>query len=135
MITTYFMNLLANYTLGKRRDTALPETLYLGLSSTAPSLNGNGVREPSIGSTTGYARTPLPQLSEAVDGKVVNEGMISMPESVTAWGTMTHWVVFDAASGGHLLVYGEFANPKPVGAQAALSIRQGELELFVGQLA
>lgn len=135
MITTYFMNLLANYTLGKRRETALPETLYLGLSTAAPSLNGSGVKEPSIGSTTGYARIPLPQLSDAVNGKVVNEGMVSMPESVSAWGTMTHWVIFDAANGGNLLMYGEFENPKSVSAQAALSIRQGELELSVGQLA
>jgi len=134
VITTYFMNLLANYTLGGRRDTALPSPLYLGLSSTAPNLNGGNVREPSIGSATGYARTALPQLSDAVNGTVVNEGMISMPESVTAWGTMTHWVIFDAASGGHLLMYGQFANPKSVSAQAALSLRQGELELSVGQL-
>lgn len=135
MITTYFMNLLANYTLGGRRETDLPEGLYLGLSSTAPNLSGGNVREPAISSATGYARTQLPQMSEAVNGKVVNEGMISMPESVTSWGTMTHWVIYDAASGGNLLMYGQFANPKSVSAQAALSIRQGELELSVGQLA
>ncbi|MDD6837347.1 MAG: hypothetical protein PUF04_09385 [bacterium] len=135
MITTYFMNLLANYTLGGRRTVALPTKLYIGLSSTTPSINGSGVTEPAISSSTGYARTELPQLTNAVNGTVSNDGMISMPESVTAWGTMTHWVIYDSASGGNLLMYGAFENPKSVTAQAAFSIRQGELELSVGQLA
>ena len=135
MITTYFMNLLASYTLGGRRTVALPTKLYIGLSSTTPSLNGSGVTEPEISSSTGYSRTELPQLTNAVNGTVSNDGMISMPESVTAWGTMTHWVIYDSASGGNLLMYGAFENPKSVTAQAAFSIRQGELELSVGQLA
>lgn len=134
MITTYFKNLLANYTLGGRRAVNLPEKLYLGLSTGDPGLNGTGAREPAIGSATGYSRVELPQLSEADDGLVTNEGMISMSESRTAWGTMPYWIICDQPSGGNVLLYGSFAEPKAVNAQASFSIRPGELKLSVGQI-
>lgn len=130
MITTYFKNLLADRVFGGKASVVLPDKLYVGFSKTAPQPDGTNVTEPAAGSATGYTRVLIPQLSEAVDGAVTNEAMVSAPESVTAWGTLTHWCVFDAAEAGHLLLAGELANPKTVSAQSALSFRPGELTLY-----
>ena len=72
---------------GSKKSPAIPEKYYLGLSSTAPSLDGSGVTEP--GSGTGYARVELTSLSAPINGGVTNGGAIDFAESTAEWGTDT----------------------------------------------
>lgn len=129
MNTTYFLNLVAGNVFGSKKSPTIPEKYYLGLSSTAPSLDGNGVTEPSSGA--GYARVELTSLSTPVEGVVTNSSAIDFAESTAEWGTMTHFVIYDAPSGGNLLMYGELSASRRVEAATIMTIKIGSLNLSV----
>lgn len=46
MNTTYFLNLAAGNIFQTKTTPAIPTKLYVGLSTTAPNINGTGVNEP-----------------------------------------------------------------------------------------
>ena len=129
MNTTYFLNLVAGNVFGSKKSPTIPEKYYLGLSSTAPSLDGSGVTEPSSGA--GYARVELTSLSTPVEGVVTNSSAIDFAESTAEWGTMTHFVIYDAPSDGNLLMYGELSASRRVEAATIMTIKIGSLDLSV----
>lgn len=129
MNTTYFLNLVSGNVFGSKKTPAVPEKYYLGLSSTAPALDGSGVVEPGEG--TGYARVELTSLSAPVNGVVTNNAAIDFAESTSEWGTMTHFVVYDALTGGNLLMYGELSASRRVEAATIMTIKLGSLNLSV----
>ena len=129
MNTTYFLNLVSGNVFGSKKSPAIPDKYYLGLSSTAPSLDGSGVTEP--GSGTGYARVELTSLSAPINGGVTNGGAIDFAESTAEWGTMTHYVIYDALSEGNLLMYGELSASRKVEADTIMTIKLGSLNLSV----
>lgn len=129
MNTTYFLNLVAGNVFGSKKSPTIPEKYYLGLSSTAPSSDGNGVTEPSSGA--GYARVELTSLSTPVEGVVTNSSAIDFAESTAEWGTMTHFVIYDAPSDGNLLMYGELSASRRVEAATIMTIKIGSLNLSV----
>jgi hypothetical protein len=102
-------------------DAAPPATLYFGLSTTAPAKDSTGVTEPSA---NGYARVamtnnatnfPTATTSAGVTTKQ-NGTVITFPQASGSWGTPGYWVVYDAASGGTLVAYGNITTPKAVGS-------------------
>ena len=127
--TTYFLNLVSGNVFGSKKTPAVPEKYYLGLSSAAPALDGSGVVEPGDG--TGYARVELTSLSAPVNGVVTNNAAIDFAESTSEWGTMTHFVVYDALTGGNLLMYGELSASRRVEAATIMTIKLGSLNLSV----
>ena len=129
MNTTYFLNLVSGNVFGSKKTPAVPEKYYLGLSSAAPALDGSGVVEPGDG--TGYARVELTSLSAPVNGVVTNNAAIDFAESTSEWGTMTHFVVYDALTGGNLLMYGELSASRRVEAATIMTIKLGSLNLSV----
>lgn len=133
MNTTYFLNLMAN-NLYKNSNTpaALPSVYYVGLSTTTPTMAGGSVSEPST--SAGYARVQLPgaSLGNAVDGVITNTAAISWPESTSAWGTVTYFVIYDSATvgEGNLLIYGALPSPRVIEAETVLTIRPGNITLM-----
>ena len=130
MTTTYFLNLTAGNLFKTKTDPAIPASYYIGLSSTEPNISGGNVTEPST-SGTGYARVQLTDLNEPADGVVSNKNIISFPSSTTSWGTMTHYVIYDAASDGNLLMYGNLSVSRTIESDTILSINSGELEISI----
>lgn len=126
MNTAYFLNLVAGNLYGTKTTPAIPAKYYLGLSTTAPNTAGGNVTEPSGGS---YARVELTNLSQPSDGEVSNTEMITFPESTESWGTVTHFVVYDAASGGNLLCFGALPAQRVVESDTTMSIKSGYLKL------
>ena len=57
MITTYFLKSIAEDICKHQQTQVVPYVYYLGLSTTAPNLDGTGVTEPA--SDTGYARVAM----------------------------------------------------------------------------
>lgn len=129
MNTTYFLNLVAGNVLQTKTIPALPTKYYLGLSSTAPALDGTGATEPAA--SAGYARVELTSLSEPTNGHVTNDAAIDFAESTADWGTMTHFVVFDALTGGNLLMFGNLSVSRTVEAATIMTIKAGSLNLSV----
>ena len=129
MNTTYFLNLVSGNVFRTKTTPALPSAYYLGLSRTAPTADGTGVVEPA--SSTGYARVQLNVLSEPNGGVVTNTASIDFPKSTSSWGTITHFVIYDAATGGNLLMYGQLSEQQEVGSATILTIETNALNLKV----
>lgn len=103
MLTTYFQNCIMGNVFRTKTSPGIPTTMYIGLSTTTPSVNGSGVTEPSGGN---YSRVAMTGLSVPSDGAIHNSNDIEFPVSTTDWGTMTYYVIYDAKTAGNLLAYG-----------------------------
>lgn len=62
----------------------------------------------------------LENLSEPADGVITNEQAISFDESTANWGTMSHFVIYDALDAGNLLMYDTLSTPRNVEAATTL---------------
>jgi len=135
LLTTYFLKCIAEDIFKHNETSTIPYDLFIGLSSTTPSVDGTGVTEPL--STTGYARVEIDNsnliFDEADDSGVVsNHTHIYFPESVLPWDGITHYIVYDAANGGNLLMYGELNDVINVPIRTVLSIPAGTLQISAG---
>ena len=106
---------------------AIPTEYYIGLSTTEPTMAGTNVSEPSA--STGYGRVLLDNLSVPTNGVVTNTQNINFEESTASWGTITHFVIYDAEVDGNLLMYGALSTPRVVEAATVMTIRQDYLRL------
>ncbi len=79
-------------------------TLYLALSTADPLDDASGLTEPATG---GYARAAI-AFSAAAARAVVQSGVTTFPQATAAWGTITHYAIMDAATGGNVLAHGAF---------------------------
>jgi hypothetical protein len=126
MTTTYFLNVVAGNVYGSGTLTPLPSKYYIGLSTTAPNINGTNVTEPS---GSGYTRMELTSLGAPSSGVVTNTAAIDFPESTASWGTATHFVIYDALTNGNLLQYGPLSTPRSIEPATIMSIPANYLNL------
>ena len=105
---------------------ALPQpTLYLGVSTTDPADTGVGASEP-VGN--GYARIATVAVDWERSGNVVtNANELSFPEATGAWGTLAHFVLYDAVTGGNVFIYGALTTPKTIASEETLRFPVGNL--------
>lgn len=127
MNTTYFLNQVMGNLFKTKETPALPGEYYIGLSSTAPNISGGNVTEPL--SNSGYKRVKLENLSEPADGVITNEQAISFDESTANWGTMSHFVIYDAIESGNLLMYDTLSTPRNVETATIVTIKANSLTL------
>lgn len=128
MTTQYFLNIVAGNVYNTETGTALPTQYFIGLSTTAPNINGTNVTEPT---GSGYARMELTNLSAPSGGVVTNTASIDFPESTASWGTTTHFVIYDALTNGNLLQYGPLSTPRSIEPATIMSIPANYLNLSV----
>ncbi len=113
-----------------------PSTIYLALYTSDPTDADVGT-EVSGGS---YARVRIyangggsPDFNLAVTdgvGKLVdNDDDITFPTATAPWGTITHFGLRDAASGGNLLHHGALDEAQVVGTGGVFKIAAGDLKL------
>lgn len=119
-----------------------PTTLYVGLFTTTPNDGSNGIevsggsyaRVGVVSSLTNWAGTQASTSTSAsagTNGTTSNNGNITFPEPTANWGTITGFGIFDASTGGNLLIYGSLSTSKsvnngdaaPVFAASALSVQ------------
>lgn len=132
MNTTYFKNLIMGNLFRTSTGTALPTTYYIGLSSTAPTAAGGNVTEPST-TGTGYTRVQLTSLTSPTDGVINNSAVISFPESSTDWfpasAPAQYYVIYDAQSGGNLLMYNQMTTSRVIETNTIAMIKANSLYL------
>ena len=107
-------------------NPGLPSVFYIGLSTTEPTTGGANVTEPA---DTAYSRVKLTSLSAPVDGVIYNTEQIGFADSTVDWGTITHFVIYDAQTGGNLLVYNTLDKPRTVYADSQITFRAKGLRL------
>ena len=129
MNTTHFLNRVAGNLFRTQTSPAIPTQYYIGLSTTEPTMSGTNVNEPSA--NAGYGRVLLENLSTPTNGVVTNTANINFEESTASWGTITHFVIYDAEINGNLLMYGALSTPRVVEAATVMTIREDYLRLTV----
>lgn len=102
-----------------------PTNLYVALLTAAPSDTGGGT-EVSGGS---YARVAVSSAlanwagtqaaastvaSSGTSGTTSNNGTITFPAPTANWGSITHFGIYDASTGGNLLIHGALTTAKTV---------------------
>lgn len=130
----YLENLWIDH-LFRSATWAKPTALWVGLFTAAPSDAGGGT-EVSGGS---YARVNLPPLDanwaapSAGNGVTSNLAAITFAAPTGAWGTVTHFGIFDASTGGNLLIWDALTSSVAVtsGGPAA-TFAVGALQITVG---
>lgn len=128
MNTTYFLDMIAGNVFNTKTDPALPKAYYIGLSSTTPSVEGTGVTEPS---NSDYNRVEIINFSVPTNGVVKTTGPLSFNESTSNWGSVTHYVIYDAPEGGNLLVFCSLDDTKSIEANTVVTFRAGEIEMVL----
>lgn len=130
-LSDYLENKLLDHLLGGG-DYSTPGTLYLALYTAAPSDSGGGT-EVSGGS---YARKSvannLTNFPSASNGAKANGTSISFVEATGSWGTVTHFGVFDASSGGNLLAWGALSSSVAPASGDTVTFDIGALALSLG---
>jgi len=110
----YWENEVLDHLFGKGAY-APPTVLYVALSAADPGDDGAGTAEPAGGS---YARieTSHADWAGASGGAICNADAIEFAQATSAWGTITHFALYDAALGGNLLVSGPLTDTGTVAA-------------------
>ena len=127
MTATYFLNSIMGNLFKSKLSPGLPEKYYLGLSTTAPELNGDNVTEPDGGS--GYKRVELTSLGVPDNGVLSNTADISFEESTQDWGKITHFVIYDAENDGNLLMYEALTQERNVETATIVTVKTGGLKI------
>lgn len=107
-----------------------PVTFYVGLSTADPLDSGAGLAEP-VGN--GYARVAVTNNAvnwpAAAAGAKANGTVITLPTATGAWGTVTHFVVFDAAVAGNIIISGALVTPQAIVSGNTPSFAVGDIDI------
>jgi len=106
---------------------AVPANIYIALSTADPLDTGAGIAEP-VGD--GYARVVCNSWDVAASRATENTDIVTFPEAEgDGWGTITHFAIFDAITGGNFLAHGDLAVSKTVGVGANVSFAAGDIDI------
>lgn len=124
--TNYWENEILDHIFGKRSYT--PHTIYMGLSTADPLDDASGLAEPS---GNGYARvqTSTSDWNAASSGSLDNANNITFAQATGDWGTITHFALFDAATGSNMLAHGALIYSKAVDSSDTVGFEAGDLDI------
>lgn len=100
-----------------------PTAWYVGLFTAAPGEAGGGTEV----SGNAYTREAV---TFTVSGNLAtNSAAIEWPTATGSWGTITDVAVFDADTGGNMLVYATLTASKTISTGDVLRIPAGDLDV------
>ena len=110
-------------------------TLFIGLSTTTPLDDGTGFTEPSGGayarvSTTGADWGAATGTAPAVKSTTAVK---TFPTATANWGTVTHFGLFTASSGGLLKWWGALTTSRAINSGDVGSFAAAALQLKLGE--
>lgn len=103
-----------------------PANLYIALSTADPTDDGSGIAEPSGGS---YARLVNNSWETAANRHTENSSAISFVQATGAWGTITHFAIFDHLSAGNMIAHGSLASSISVVNGNIVSFDAGAIDI------
>ncbi len=106
--SNYLENALQNHFLAVSTFTR-PTTVFLALYTTNPTDADTGTEV----SGSGYSRQTI-TFGSASGGSSTNTNTVTFTASGGNFGTITHWGIRDASTGGNLLVYGALTASRTV---------------------
>jgi hypothetical protein len=127
-MSTYLANAVLDHVF-KIGAYAVPTNLFLALSTADPGLTGSTIAEP-VGNA--YAREGINSAFEAAASRAnTTDEEIEFAEATGSWGTISHWAIFDASTGGNMLWKGTFATAKAVSSGDVAKVVVGDLDLTI----
>jgi hypothetical protein len=107
-----------------------PADIYVALSTQDPLDDASGLTEPTGAE---YDRQLITFGSPSAH-RITQDQIVVYQQALSgAWGTMTHYALMDAQTGGQMLAYGSFASPPNVDQYKTLSIPAGEIYIDITQ--
>lgn len=126
--SNHWENKILDHIFGKNNYS--PPTIYVGLSTADPLDDASGLSEP-IGN--GYARTATSSSdwNTASDGIINNANELTFSEATGSWGTITHFALFDAVTGGNMLCHGSLNQPRAIVSGDRARLAAGDLNVYL----
>lgn len=137
-MSDYLENKFIDFLLRAQAFVA-PATVYVALLTAAPSDAGGGTEvaggdyaRVAVGSSlanwAGTQSAGSTTASSGTGGTTSNNNAITFPAPTANWGVVTHFAIYDAASGGNLLIWSALGTNKTINnGDAAPSFAAGAL--------
>lgn len=115
-------------------------TLYVALLTAAPSDSGGGTEvtggsyarvavTSSLANWAGTQSAGSTVASSGTGGQTSNNAAITFPTPSATWGTVTHFGIYDAASGGNLLFWGALTINKTINQSDTVTFPAASLSI------
>lgn len=114
-LSDYAEKKVLDHLLGKTAYT-MPTGAFLALFTADPTDTGSTTNEVST-TSTGYARvnvTSIMSATDATSGASQNATAVSFNAATASWGNITWLALFDAATGGNMLMSGAATTAKQI---------------------
>ena len=122
-MSDYIENEILDHILGTGAYT-MPTTVYVGLSTASFNDDNSGTELTG----NNYAREAA-TFTAAASGTTSNSAAVEFNAATGSWGLVSHFGIFDALSGGNLLLHGAFTTAKTIGNGDILKIPTGDLDI------
>lgn len=122
-MASYMETTLLNLVLRATAFSA-PSTVYLALYTSDPTAADTGTEV----SGNAYARQTV-AFSAPSNGTCTNSSTVSFPVATGAWGTVTHFGLRSALTGGNLFFSGPLTTPQSVVLNTQLQFLAGQLSV------
>ena len=138
--TDYLENKLIDQ-LFRAQPYTFPSTLHYGLLTAAPTDSTGGTEVTggayarigvicSLANFAGTQGAGTTAASSGVSGATSNNAPITFPANTAAWGTVTHYGIWDAATGGNLMMWGVLSVAKVIGVGEAQQAFAADVAIF-----
>ncbi len=123
-MSDYLENKLLDHILGTTAYTA-PSAVYLGLSIASMGEDAAGTEL----SGNGYTRVSV-AFDAASGGTTDNTAVVDFPACTGSnWGAVAYWSIWDASTGGNMLLHGAFTSAKTIEVNDVLRVAAGDLDI------
>lgn len=110
----------------KTASYTVPTNIYVALSTADPLDSGAGIAEP-VGNN--YARALCNVWDAASGGATANTNAVTFNTASGAWGTISHFAIFDHVSAGNMLAHGSLAVSKAVTTADTPTFAAGDIDV------
>lgn len=111
-----------------------PAVLAIALFTAIPGETGGGT-EVTGGAYARVQRDPLDAnwtAASLTDGLTDNAAALTYPTPTASWGVVTSFAIFDATTGGNMLVFGALASPRTINnGDPAPAFAIGDLDVTI----
>lgn len=138
-MSDYLENKLVDQ-LFRAQSAPTTSTLYVALYTAAPSDTGGGTEvtggsyarvavTSSLANWAGTQSAGSTTVSSGTSGATSNNNSITFPTPTATWGTVTHFAIYDATSGGNELFWGALTIAKTVNIGDTVSFPAASLSV------
>jgi hypothetical protein len=124
-VSNHLENKLLNHVFKNTAYTP-PTSIYMALFTSDPGEDGTGT-EVTGGA---YARKAA-TFNTATSGSIITSSDITYDIATANWGTITHVALYDAVTGGNILVSGTLTTAKTINTGDQLKINAGDITIYL----